>query len=155
MVLTAASHQPVLVDRVTDLLRPRPGGTYVDATLGLGGHSQRLLEASAPDGRVVGLDRDPAALALARDRLAWAGDRLQAVNASFADLAEVAGRLGLEAADGVLYNTRQATPVSKAVPVALPRLDHIPVPMNCLLLSAVLPLSTCVILERLIKLDAA
>ena len=44
MVLTAASHQPVLVDRVTDLLRPRPGGTYVDATLGLGGHAERLLE---------------------------------------------------------------------------------------------------------------
>jgi 16S rRNA (cytosine1402-N4)-methyltransferase len=104
MVLTLPAHQPVMVDRVADLLRPRPGGTYLDATLGLGGHADRLLEASAPDGRVVGLDRDPAALALARDRLAWAGDRLQAVNASFADLAEVAGRLGLEAVDGVLYD---------------------------------------------------
>ena len=80
MVLTAARHQPVLLDRVTDLLRPRPGGTYLDATLGLGGHSERLLEASAPDGRVIGLDRDPPALDLARQRLAWAGDRLQAVN---------------------------------------------------------------------------
>jgi len=104
MVLTAASHQPVLVDRVTDLLRPRPGGAYVDATLGLGGHAERLLEASAPDGRVVGLDRDPAALALARQRLAWAGERLQAVRASFADLAAVADRLGLTAVDGVLYD---------------------------------------------------
>jgi 16S rRNA (cytosine1402-N4)-methyltransferase len=104
MVLTAARHQPVMVDRVTDLLRPRPGGVYVDATLGLGGHAQRLLEASAPDGRVVGLDRDPEALALARQRLAWAGDRLQAVAASFADLAAVAGRLGLTAVDGVLYD---------------------------------------------------
>jgi 16S rRNA (cytosine1402-N4)-methyltransferase len=104
MVLTAARHQPVMVDRVADLLRPRPGGTYVDATLGLGGHAERLLEASAPDGRVVGLDRDPAALALARDRLAWAGERLQAVAASFTDLGAVAGRLGLEAVDGVLYD---------------------------------------------------
>jgi 16S rRNA (cytosine1402-N4)-methyltransferase len=103
MVLTA-SHQPVLIDRVTELLRPRPGGTYVDATLGLGGHAERLLEASAPDGRVVGLDRDPAALALARQRLAWAGERLQAVSASFADLAAVADRLGLTAVDGVLYD---------------------------------------------------
>ncbi|MFL6268593.1 MAG: 16S rRNA (cytosine(1402)-N(4))-methyltransferase RsmH [Actinomycetes bacterium] len=104
MVLTRPAHQPVMVDRVAEVLRPRPGGTYLDATLGLGGHAERLLEASAPDGRVVGLDRDPAALALAGDRLAWAGDRLQAVNASFADLAEVAGRLGLEAVDGVLYD---------------------------------------------------
>jgi 16S rRNA (cytosine1402-N4)-methyltransferase len=104
MVLTLPAHVPVMVDRVVELLRPRPGGTYVDATLGLGGHSQRLLEASAPDGRVVGLDRDPAALALARDRLAWAGDRLQAVPASFEDLGAVADRLGLEAVDGILYD---------------------------------------------------
>jgi 16S rRNA (cytosine1402-N4)-methyltransferase len=104
MVLTAARHEPVMVDRVTDLLRPRPGGTYLDATLGLGGHTERLLEASAPDGRVIGLDRDPAALALARQRLAWAGDRLQAVAASFADLAEVAGRLGLDAVEGAVYD---------------------------------------------------
>jgi 16S rRNA (cytosine1402-N4)-methyltransferase len=104
MVLTRPAHQPVMVDRVTGLLRPRPGGVYVDATLGLGGHAERLLEASAPDGRVVGLDRDPAALALARERLAWAGDRLETVAASFADLAEVAGRLGLDPVDGVLYD---------------------------------------------------
>ena len=104
MVLTAARHQPVMVDRVAELLRPRPGGTYLDATLGLGGHAERLLEASAPDGRVVGLDRDPAALALARDRLAWAGDRLQAVAASFEDLGAVADRLGLEEVDGILYD---------------------------------------------------
>jgi 16S rRNA (cytosine1402-N4)-methyltransferase len=104
MVLTLPAHQPVMTDRVAELLRPRPGGTYLDATLGLGGHSERLLEASAPDGRVVGLDRDPAALALAGQRLAWAGDRLQAVAASFADLAAVAARLGIGAVDGVLYD---------------------------------------------------
>ena len=104
MVLTLPAHQPVMTDRVAELLRPRPGGTYLDATLGLGGHSERLLEASAPDGRVVGLDRDPAALALARQRLAWAGDRLQAVAASFADLAAVAARLGVGAVDGILYD---------------------------------------------------
>jgi 16S rRNA (cytosine1402-N4)-methyltransferase len=104
MVLTAARHQPVMLDRVAELLRPRPGGVYVDATLGLGGHAERLLEASAPDGRVVGLDRDPAALALSRRRLAWAGERLVTVAASFADLASVAGALGLKAVDGVLYD---------------------------------------------------
>jgi 16S rRNA (cytosine1402-N4)-methyltransferase len=104
MVLTAARHQPVMADRVTELLRPRPGGTYLDATLGLGGHAERLLEASAPDGRVIGLDRDPDALALARQRLAWAGERLLAVPASFEELGAVAGRLGIDAVDGVLYD---------------------------------------------------
>jgi 16S rRNA (cytosine1402-N4)-methyltransferase len=104
MVLTAARHQPVMIDRVAELLRPRPGATFVDATLGLGGHTERLLEASAPDGRVVGLDRDPAALELARQRLAWAGDRLVAVAASFEDLGDVAARLGVDAVDGVLYD---------------------------------------------------
>ena len=60
MVLTAASHLPVMVDRVAGLLRPRPGATFVDATLGLGGHAEGLLAANEPDGRVIGLDRDPA-----------------------------------------------------------------------------------------------
>jgi 16S rRNA (cytosine1402-N4)-methyltransferase len=104
MVLTAVRHHPVMVERVVELLRPRQGGVYLDATLGLGGHAERLLEASGPDGRVIGLDRDPAALALARERLAWAGERLVPVAASFADLAEVAERAGFDTVDGVLYD---------------------------------------------------
>jgi 16S rRNA (cytosine1402-N4)-methyltransferase len=104
MVLTAVRHHPVMVERVVELLRPRRGGVYLDATLGLGGHAERVLEASGPDGRVIGVDRDPAALALARERLAWAGERLVAVAASFADLAEVAARAGVDAVDGVLYD---------------------------------------------------
>jgi 16S rRNA (cytosine1402-N4)-methyltransferase len=103
-VLTAARHLPVMAGRVVELLRPRPGGVYLDATLGLGGHSQRILQASGPSGRVIGLDRDPAALALARERLAWAGERLVTVRASFADLAEVAEDVGVERVDGVLYD---------------------------------------------------
>jgi 16S rRNA (cytosine1402-N4)-methyltransferase len=103
-VLTAARHLPVMVDRCIGLLRPRPDGVYLDATIGLGGHSERILQASAPGGRVIGLDRDPAALALARERLAWAGERLVTVAASFADLAEVTAELGVERLDGVLYD---------------------------------------------------
>jgi 16S rRNA (cytosine1402-N4)-methyltransferase len=103
-VLTAARHLPVMADRCVELLRPRPDGVYLDATMGLGGHAERILEASAPGGRVIGLDRDPAALALARERLAWAGERLVTVAASFADLAQVAAGLGLERVDGVLYD---------------------------------------------------
>jgi 16S rRNA (cytosine1402-N4)-methyltransferase len=104
-VLTDVRHLPVMVDRCMELLRPRAGGAYVDATLGLGGHAERLLQQSAPTGRVIGLDRDPAALALARERLApLAPRRLLTVAASFADLAEVAADLGLERVDGVLYD---------------------------------------------------
>jgi 16S rRNA (cytosine1402-N4)-methyltransferase len=106
-VLTAERHLPVMADRAVELLRPRPGGVYVDATLGLGGHAERLLEASAPTGRVIGIDRDPEALALAGERLGHAlgaGGRLLTVAASFADLAEVVAGLGVEAVDGVLYD---------------------------------------------------
>jgi 16S rRNA (cytosine1402-N4)-methyltransferase len=105
MVLTSVpTHQPVMLHRCVELLRPRPKGVWVDATLGLGGHAEALLAASEPDGRVVGLDRDPAALALARERLARFGERLVAVAASFADLGRVAEELGLAAVDGVLYD---------------------------------------------------
>jgi 16S rRNA (cytosine1402-N4)-methyltransferase len=103
-VLTDVRHLPVMVDRCMELLRPHAGGVYVDATLGLGGHAERLLQHSAPSGRVIGLDRDPDALALARGRLAAAGERLLTVAASFADLAEVAADLGVERVDGVLYD---------------------------------------------------
>ncbi len=102
--MTVLRHEPVLLERTIELLRPRSGGVYVDATVGLAGHAERLLEASAPAGRVVGLDRDPAALTLARARLAWADDRFVPVAASFADLGEVLAGLGLEAVDGVLYD---------------------------------------------------
>jgi 16S rRNA (cytosine1402-N4)-methyltransferase len=105
MVLTSVpTHQPVMVARCVELLRPSVARVWVDATLGLGGHAEALLEASAPDGRVIGLDRDPAALALAAERLARFGDRLVPVAASFADLGQVAAELGLDAVDGVLYD---------------------------------------------------
>jgi 16S rRNA (cytosine1402-N4)-methyltransferase len=100
-VVTAERHTPVLADRVAELLRPRPGAVLVDATIGLGGHSERLLAAGAT---VVGLDRDPQALALARARLAGAGDRLRTVKASFAELAEALASAGSDRVDGVLYD---------------------------------------------------
>ena len=112
MVLTAERHVPVLLDRCVELLRPRSGGTYVDATLGLGGHAEAVLAASAPGGRVIGLDRDPYALAAARERLrgAASADRLTAVRASFVDLARVAAGLGVATVDGVLYDLGVSSP---------------------------------------------
>ncbi|HBI16058.1 MAG TPA: 16S rRNA (cytosine(1402)-N(4))-methyltransferase [Desulfobulbaceae bacterium] len=89
---TGDEHVSVLVDEVVGHLQPTPGRIYVDGTLGLGGHAQRILEATAPDGRVIGFDWDEEAIAVARRRLASFGDRLRIVRANYADL--VAGLAG-------------------------------------------------------------
>jgi 16S rRNA (cytosine1402-N4)-methyltransferase len=81
-------HEPVLLAEVLELLAVRPGARYVDGTLGLGGHARRILEASAPDGRLLGVDRDPEALQLAEERLAPFGDRVELLNADFRELPE-------------------------------------------------------------------
>jgi 16S rRNA (cytosine1402-N4)-methyltransferase len=94
-------HAPVLLREVTALLRPERGGTFVDATLGAGGHAEALLAAS-PGVRVVGIDTDPEALALARERLSRFGDRLVPIEGRYEDLAAHLDRLGLAKVDGVL-----------------------------------------------------
>jgi 16S rRNA (cytosine1402-N4)-methyltransferase len=90
---------------VLDALRPRPGGYMaLDCTINGGGHSYGLLERSSPDGQVVGLDADAAALALAANRLAPFVGRFCLVNRNFRDLANVAGELSLVSVDGVLFD---------------------------------------------------
>jgi 16S rRNA (cytosine1402-N4)-methyltransferase len=80
-------HVPVLVKEVTSLLVSRESGLWVDATVGDGGHAQALLEATAPDGRLLGLDWDPSALETARARLERYGSRVTLVRASYTELA--------------------------------------------------------------------
>lgn len=87
-------HQTVLRDAVVELLQAGPGGQWLDGTLGGGGHSEALLQATGPDGRVLGLDRDPAALAAARQRLAGFGPRFEARHGRFGDLSRAAGDAG-------------------------------------------------------------
>ena len=101
----AHAHVPVLRDRVVALLTPasRPDGVIVDATLGLGGHSLALLEA-LPQAQLVGLDRDPVALALATERLSAYADRVRTVHAVYDELPAVLARLGVERVDGVLFD---------------------------------------------------
>src|SRR3989304_7710437 len=70
-----AGHQPVMVEEVMQALSPVPGSLQVDATLGGGGHAVRILEANAPDGRLLGLDADPAAIARRAVPLASFGER--------------------------------------------------------------------------------
>lgn len=102
---TWSLHRSVLFDSVLDLLRPHPGGfVAVDCTANGGGHSAGLLERSAPDGQVVGLDADAGALRLAAERLAPFGDRVRLVHRNFRRLAEVAQEMSLPHADAVLFD---------------------------------------------------
>jgi 16S rRNA (cytosine1402-N4)-methyltransferase len=91
----------VLLTESVDHLAPERGGLFVDATLGLGGHSEALLEAS-PLVRVLGIDRDPDALQFARARLAGFGARFRAVHANFKEIADVLAEAGESAVSGVL-----------------------------------------------------
>lgn len=95
------AHVPVLYNEVLAGLQPKPGGFYVDGTVGAGGHAAGILERSSPDGRLLGLDRDPAALAVARAALARFGERVRLVQASYTELARYATE---GSADGVLLD---------------------------------------------------
>ncbi|TYL46173.1 16S rRNA (cytosine(1402)-N(4))-methyltransferase RsmH [Nocardioides sp. BGMRC 2183] len=104
--MNAARHVPVLLDRVVELLMPsldRDGATLVDATLGLGGHSEAVLQ-RCPRARVIGIDRDPAALARSRERLAPFGDRFTGVHAVYDEIPDALAQLDLREADGVLFD---------------------------------------------------
>lgn len=103
-------HEPVLLAEVLEVLAPRPGGQYVDATLGLGGHAVALLRASAPGGRVLGIDRDSAVLQEAVRRLRYAGERLAPVVGNFADMGRLARERGFMPVDGVLMDLGASSP---------------------------------------------
>ncbi len=98
------AHVPVMMEEALLALAPRPGGRYVDGTAGAGGHLGAILEASSPDGTALGIDADPAALALAAARLAPYGGRVRLVNANFRDLAAVCEREGFVPVDGILLD---------------------------------------------------
>jgi 16S rRNA (cytosine1402-N4)-methyltransferase len=95
-----ARHEPVLAGEVVALLAPRPDGTYVDCTMGLGGHTAALIGAGA--GQVIGIDRDAEALAHARSRLSDAGARVQYIHADYRDVRGVLAARDVSAVDGVL-----------------------------------------------------
>lgn len=101
---SAVEHEPVLFDEVMAVLAPRPGGVYIDGTLGAGGHARGLLERSAPDGRLLGIDQDAQALQVAQQALAGYGVRATLAHGSFAQLATLARQHGFFPADGVLLD---------------------------------------------------
>ena len=97
-------HRPVLYQEIIHALRPGRNGFYIDATLGAGGHAQGILEASRPDGSLLGLDVDPQALELARARLASFGARVILVRASYITLSEQVDILGRKNVDGIMFD---------------------------------------------------
>ena len=99
-----APHLPVLAEETLELLAPGPSSVFVDATLGAGGHTELLLEASGPDGRVVGIDRDPDALDLASQHLKRFGDRFIPVHGRHEDLQELLLDIEIDAVDGILLD---------------------------------------------------
>ena len=99
-------HVPVMRDRILELLAPaleRDGSVHVDATLGMGGHAEGVLDRFTGT-TVIGIDRDREALALSAERLARFGDRFRPVHAVYDEIAEVVGGLGLTAVDGILFD---------------------------------------------------
>lgn len=97
-------HVAVMTTEVLELLRPRAGGRYIDGTLGGAGHAAAILQASEPDGRLLGLDADADALERARQRLAPFGERAVLVQSSFRLLQRVAEAYGFAPCDGVVFD---------------------------------------------------
>ncbi len=97
-------HRPVLPEETLRFLARQAGGIYVDGTLGEGGHAQSILDASAPDGMVLGIDRDPRALAVSARRLRGYGQRVRLAHGSYAAMTRIAAANGITAAAGILLD---------------------------------------------------
>lgn len=102
-------HIPVLVEEVVEGLQVKPGGRYIDCTLGDGGHAQAILEASAPDGQLLGMDIDGDAFRRARKRLAPFGRRVTITQSNFDTPEAVVRRFDFSSADGLLFDLGLST----------------------------------------------
>ena len=102
--MVAIRHIPVLLDEAIGLLKVRKGGTYVDGTVGLGGHTARILESLAGEGKVIAIDRDEEALEEARDRLLLYGGMVSFHHENFRNLPLLLNGLGWDGMDGCLLD---------------------------------------------------
>jgi len=109
-VASPFAHQPVLLDECLTWLDSKPGDLVVDGTVGGGGHAEAILARTAPGGRLIGLDLDPAALAAAGGRLEGFGQRVSLVRASFRALRRVLDDLQIDRVDGVLLDLGVSSP---------------------------------------------
>lgn len=97
-------HVPVMLEETLSMLKCRPGGTYIDCTLGGGGHAAGILERIGPDGLLVGIDRDEEALTFAKERLRGYGQRFMVVHDNFVNIKVIVSNLGLGRIDGVVFD---------------------------------------------------
>jgi 16S rRNA (cytosine1402-N4)-methyltransferase len=103
-------HIPVLLKDVLEILDPRPGKIIVDCTLGLGGHSAAIMERIKPTGRLIGIDFDPANIAIAREKLAPIGGPFELYHSNFAALPTILAAADVERVDAVLADLGVASP---------------------------------------------
>ena len=103
-VLTMPYHTPVLVNESVEGLRVTPGGSFIDCTVGEGGHARAILEAASPNGRLLGIDMDPAALATAEDLLSSYRVPYTLANDNFRNLDAIARERGFGRVDGILMD---------------------------------------------------
>ena len=97
-------HKPVMVDEVVSAIQPRSGGRYIDCTTGEGGHAEAILGHCDPPARLLGLDLDREALAVAEDRLARFSETTTLIETSYVNIVEVAAKQGFVPCDGVLFD---------------------------------------------------
>jgi 16S rRNA (cytosine1402-N4)-methyltransferase len=110
VAMAATTHIPVMLEETVEALGVRTGGCYVDCTLGPGGHAAAILEHSQPDGRLLGIDADPASITAARERLEPYRSRVVLVNENFVNLKEVGTGFGFFPADGILFDLGLSSP---------------------------------------------
>ena len=97
-------HKPVMIMEVADMLQPKPGGIYLDGTLGGGGHALLILERSSPDGLLVGIDLDDDALCESEKTLRPYGERVILIRGNFAEMDRILEDLGIDKVDGILLD---------------------------------------------------
>jgi 16S rRNA (cytosine1402-N4)-methyltransferase len=97
-------HTPVMVKEVVHFLKCGPGNCYIDGTVGGGGHARAILEASSPDGRLIGIDRDPDAVLAAREALREFGSRVQILSGTFSFIGNIIKQAGVEDVDGIILD---------------------------------------------------
>jgi 16S rRNA (cytosine1402-N4)-methyltransferase len=104
IAMSVPVHVPVLLDEVVAGLQPRPGGRFVDCTIGLGGHAAAILERISPSGRLLGVDADPNAIKISKDRFSNYGEAVTLVNDNFVNLDAICKEYLFHPVDGILFD---------------------------------------------------
>jgi 16S rRNA (cytosine1402-N4)-methyltransferase len=104
LAMTVPIHVPALVDEVLAGLQARPGGRFVDCTVGSGGHASAILKEISPSGRLLGIDADPDAIKISKDRLSDYGETVTLVNDNFTNLKAICERYHFHPVDGILFD---------------------------------------------------